>query len=202
MSYLVAGRWWSWDGDGIAVRVACGAPADRRALTGAELALVAARGLAPERRRAWIRGRALARRSLGLSRSVLATADGAPRVAGGQWRIGFSHDGPWTAVVACGAAAADAVAADVVACDAARAARALARVRVRAGGVDPRATWSALECAVKLRGAHIACLLDARVAVERTASGGLAVRGLGAPLAVRIARLPGATVTWSDGSRP
>src|SRR5690242_5372145 len=109
MSCLVVGRWWSWDREGVAVRVACGAPAEREALTAAELAHAAARPFTAQRLDAWVRGRALARRALGLWRSVLATRAGAPRVAGGGWRIGFSHDGPWTAVIACRARGARAV---------------------------------------------------------------------------------------------
>ncbi len=195
--------WWAWDRGGLAVRVACGAPAALDALTDTEAALVAERRLTPERRHAWIRGRALVHRALGLSESVLSGTDGAPRVVGGGWRVGFSHDGPWTAVVACRPADAARVATDVVACDPPRAARALARVRVTAGrGVDAVAAWSALECAVKLRARHVTWLLDRSVGVATTACGALAVRGVGAPLAVRIARLPGATVCWSDGSRP
>jgi hypothetical protein len=199
MSCSSIGRWWAWEGGGVAVRVACGAPADRHLLTPAERAQLDARRLAPERCHAWIRGRALARRALGVPDSVLSTRSGAPRVAGGQWRLGFTHDGPWTAVVARADGAA-AVAIDVVACDAARALRALARVRVRSCAVDPRAIWSALECGLKLRGWHVTRLLDRRVAVEQTPSGSLLVRGLGARFAVRVARLPGATVSWTDGS--
>ena len=202
MSCYFVGRWWAWDRAGLAVRVACGAPAERTALTAAELAHLAGRSLAPERRDAWIRGRALAHRALGLPDSVLATAAGQPRVAGGAWRIGFSHDGPWTALIACRHAVAAGVAVDVVACEPARAARALARVRVRgAAAVDPRAVWSALECAVKLRGRHIACLLGRPVEVSTAPSGALVVAGLGARLAVQIARLPSATIAWSDGSQ-
>ncbi len=203
MSCLSVGRWWAWDGIGVAVRVACAPPADLAALTRAEAALVATRGFTPERRHAWIRGRALARHALGLTESVLVGDDGAPRVAGDRWRVGFSHDGPWTAVIACRSLRAARVVTDVAACEPARAARALARVRVDAGrGVDPVAAWSALECAIKLRGRHVGWLLDRRVAVAVAAGGALAVRGVGAPLVVRIARLSGATICWSDGSPP
>jgi hypothetical protein len=170
-------------------------------LTPEELTFVARLALAPARRAAWIRGRALLHRALGVRGSVLALADGAPRVVGGGWQVGLSHDGPLTAAIA---RRRGPIAVDLVAGRAERAARALARVRIGGSAVreDPRQVWGALECALKLRRGHVAWLLGRRLRVDRAGPRRLAVSGLGAPLRVELARMAGATIAWSEGAVP
>jgi 4'-phosphopantetheinyl transferase EntD len=152
-------------------------------LTAAErVALAQLRG---SRRDEWIRGRLAVRRVLGdPDTSVLVRDDGAPLPTGGRpCSVSLSHDGSWIAVAI--APAGTGVGVDL--CERAReptVARILRWLDVRTS-LDPLATWTALEAALKVRGLGIEALRDRALEVRVTAADGARVHGLGADLTVR-----------------
>ncbi len=190
-------------------------PASVDALTPAErAALDPAFGSA--RRAEWIRGRVAARRSLrrGLGAAadqaaVLADPDGAPRAVGPgsvplPLALSLSHDGDWVAVAWRRGPAP--VAVDLCAREhERRLPRILARVGARVGTrigpgtaeLDPCLAWAAVECALKLRRASVASLLEGQASVRRLAPGLLEVEGLGPPVRCRGTSTDAWALAWA-----
>ena len=179
-------------------------------LTRAERRCLADARFGARRRSEWIAGRVAARRTLfrllgddGRSVSVVSASNGAPRALGRpDLSISLSHDGAWVAVATSRRQGQSArVAIDL--CDArhdGRVRRLLDRLSIdRAGtSLSPCAAWAALECALKLRGSGIACLLDARLGLSHVEDGTVESAGLGASATVTVAETESFALAWAE----
>jgi hypothetical protein len=172
-------------------------------LSEAERAEAASLCLGQRRRDEWIRGRTCVRRALvsrfgedASSTSLLADADGAPRLSGSvDCAVSLSHDGDYFAV-AIAERALMRVGVDIcLRQHEARLRRILQRLKVCAPGIDVVAQWAAAECFLKLRRLGVAALLDTALTLEQRGET-MDVYTEGAKLSLSVSCFPEFVVAW------